>query len=156
MNILIEGPDGTGKSTLAEALSTATGRPIVRSPGPPKNKQEIIERAEAALSTDGVIFDRHPIISEWVYGAFRPTGTMLPDRYMDALLKQSNFIVWCNRSMNHTIKVHDTLDHLKMVEERHDAIAARYTVLLLGRCHYIHDCRDPITETARLIKGMMR
>lgn len=73
--IILEGPDGAGKTTLAETLtgltsltlheraSTSTGGPV----------DDIYEWAEADVLTWPVqklqVYDRHPLISEPIYGS---------------------------------------------------------------------------------------
>lgn len=70
--IILEGPDGAGKSTLAQQLSADLNVPLHHSGGPPRDRQEIIAR-QARMNKDllaGVVkvYDRAPCISDPIYG----------------------------------------------------------------------------------------
>ena len=86
---IIEGPDGAGKSTLANALAVATGAPVVHL-GPFKDVSEGLERlyAEAMLPAvlgySDVILDRS-WLSERPYGAVFRKGA---DRLGTAAVRQ--------------------------------------------------------------------
>lgn len=75
MIILLEGVDGTGKTTLAEALSSRLGFPIYKSPVSPiqgqsveqSQRDDLIALTAFTLADADVILDRfHP--SEYAYG----------------------------------------------------------------------------------------
>lgn len=72
MHILIEGFDGTGKSSLARTLELATGWPVVhQSPGPPRDALQLESRSRSAinagLALPDLISDRWPLISDYCY-----------------------------------------------------------------------------------------
>ncbi len=73
MHIVIEGFDGTGKSTLAGLLSRATGWPAYhQSPRPPRSIAEyadMYDRAMFRARQPDLISDRWPPISDHCYGA---------------------------------------------------------------------------------------
>lgn len=64
MKIIIEGPDGAGKSTLADAISRKTGFPVVHLTNVDKGKMDT--QFKIALSLDNVILDRY-ILSNMAY-----------------------------------------------------------------------------------------
>jgi len=102
--ICVEGPQRSGKSTLIEKLSKATGIPIWRRP------PEIEEFKEKTASHDlfvldelsilniidwqinSLIVDRHPAISEWVYSDLYGRKSKVPYMRMSLLPEQSIFI----------------------------------------------------------------
>ena len=73
MHIIIEGFDGTGKSTLAQLLSEATGWPTYhQSPRPPRTVEEysdMYDRAMFRARGGDLISDRWPAISNHCYDA---------------------------------------------------------------------------------------
>jgi adenylate kinase family enzyme len=67
MNIVIEGPDNSGKSTLAREIARCTGKQLISSNGKP---QDIPARIEAMpMSATDAVFDRHPCVSDLIYSA---------------------------------------------------------------------------------------
>lgn len=72
--IIIEGPDRSGKTTLANYLSNVLKIPIIHSAGPAKSQKEflqIVNQTQINFNRK-LIQDRTPIISEAIYGTFRP------------------------------------------------------------------------------------
>ena len=71
MHIIIEGFDGTGKSTLAQLLSAATGWPTYhQSPRPPRSVadySDMYDRAMFRARAGDLISDRWPAISNHCY-----------------------------------------------------------------------------------------
>lgn len=71
MHVLIEGFDGTGKSTLARVLSMATGWPAVhQSPYRPESPEEFelaCSRALASVVHPDMISDRWPAVTNYCY-----------------------------------------------------------------------------------------
>lgn len=80
MLTILEGPDGSGKTTLAEYLTEHTERPILHSPGLRHGRDEMIAWVLKRLSSpdrDDYILDRFPLISELVYGPIIRSGAEL-------------------------------------------------------------------------------
>jgi hypothetical protein len=71
VHVLIEGFDGTGKSTLARTLSMGTGWPYIhQSPYRPKSPEEFelaCSRALASTDLPNLISDRWPMVSNYCY-----------------------------------------------------------------------------------------
>lgn len=73
VRVVVEGPDGGGKSNLVERLVEATGLPILQrasdsEKGPIANIGEYIENDLMFNHDVRGIYDRHPLISELIYG----------------------------------------------------------------------------------------
>ena len=132
MNIVLEGPDGSGKSVLAQYLGSRLKRPVVASVGPPKSQEDIQQRCREALNKDGVVFDRHPVISEAIYGKHRHTR-WLTDELITQFVNQRNFIIICVPSQGgldyHRTKPHDSDQHLQMLVDHYDQISESYSRL---------------------------
>ena len=73
-NIVIEGVDGTGKTTLARMLlEEIPGVRIFHQGNRPLDRQDVLQRlamARMVARSGGLIFDRHTAISEHVYANF--------------------------------------------------------------------------------------
>lgn len=65
--IVLEGPDGVGKSTLAQRLSAQHGFRVVHSPKTPDHLDLATRYREILSSADRILFDRC-FVSELVYG----------------------------------------------------------------------------------------
>ena len=81
MHVLIEGFDGTGKSTLADLLSSATGWPVVhQSPYRPDTIEEFLAARRKAMATAScyrdLISDRWPDVTDYCYRSLRQAGDL--------------------------------------------------------------------------------
>lgn len=156
MQIIIEGPDNSGKSTLASELSARTGLPVYRSEGKPKHKGEINERIRtkyAALG-DNIILDRHPCISEPIYGTFRTTYDPVDPKLIQEFYASRPFIIYCRgRDLTgHIVKDHDTPEHVEMVETHHFNICSIYDQWALQHANMVFRIGDPVGAIARAIQ----
>lgn len=101
MIILIDGPDGSGKTTLANKISTQTGYPIVHMsyPKTAEEKQQMMQQyVNAIKGAKNIIFDRC-WYSEMVYGPIVRSGSAIsyPEMYaLEKLLaKVGAIIIYC-------------------------------------------------------------
>lgn len=86
MSIIVEGPDGGGKSTLAEQIGWSSGLPVVHGGGPPKTGEEALSRLREPLILRAV-YDRNVSVSEQVYGSLRG-GQILPESVIDGVIAE--------------------------------------------------------------------
>ncbi|AGI12317.1 thymidylate kinase [Mycobacterium phage FF47] len=111
MSIIVEGPDGAGKTTLIQELQylfpglevhprfcTSTGGPIA-------NLSEAVFKDVQARPTH-FIYDRHPVVSEYVYRtcvppAEGPSGAFLSDSMMRIRqrIARHSLMIWCLPSL---------------------------------------------------------
>ncbi len=106
MSIILEGPDGAGKTTLAADLQahfpememhprfcTSTGGPI-------ENLAEAVYR-DTRSQASHYIYDRHPVISDYVYNAAIPERRFSPDFLCSAMghvrerVATHSLTIWC-------------------------------------------------------------
>jgi ABC-type cobalamin/Fe3+-siderophores transport system ATPase subunit len=127
MNIVLEGPDGSGKTTLARIIAQHV--PLLYTPGegPPKYPGEMVERVRRLLRLDNCLFDRHPCVSQLIYDRFREDGEGLPEGLVDAFYATKPFFIYCyGRAGAHEAKQYDSPEHLAMVEQFDDNIRNAY------------------------------
>lgn len=158
MNIILEGPDNSGKSTLAAHIAHVLNWPTVHSTGPASSPAAFDERARAFLGRDQVIFDRHCIVSERIYGAVR--GQVMIDPDLEDLFRLSSKIVVYCRSTDelegHVIKPHDTQEHLSLIARQRRQILHLYDQWALSTAHIIHRKGEATGRITRFILGELR
>lgn len=105
MNIIVEGPDGSGKSTLVKRLSTQLGCPIgpracTSQGGPVKQLGYWVQEDLLSWDDKGTqVYDRYPFVSEYIYGplirgSINPTLANLSTDYFH-YYKQNTIEVVC-------------------------------------------------------------
>ena len=108
MSIIIEGCDGTGKTTLTKKLikhfpSLDMGPRFATSLDGPKDGlcRMMVDALLHDLIRSPRLYDRHSIISEYVYGSVLPNRHVHPDflgPYMQSVrerIANHSLIVWC-------------------------------------------------------------
>lgn len=101
MIFIIEGPDGSGKTTLAEKLSKQTGYPVVHR-SQPKSEEEKLHMlrgyVDAIEAGKNIIFDRC-WYSEMAYGPVMRDESVItyPEMYLleEKLAKHGAMIIYC-------------------------------------------------------------
>jgi hypothetical protein len=137
--LIIEGPDGSGKTTLAIFLHTLTRLPVHHAGGPPRDKQEFLDRVDYIKNNKGGIFDRFPPISEYVYGGLRSNPLFSDSELLDLQRSVEKWIiVYCrppllvikgNALAQSAERPHKNSNHLEMIKanilwivEQYDAV----------------------------------
>ena len=131
--IILEGPDGHGKSTLAEKLQQEFDASIWTSGSPPKDTADIVMRAKAvesyAASGERLIIDRCPAISELVYGNVVRGDVQLPHawRYIFKLVNYEVIFIYCKTTDPiHSPKMGENPKHLAKINFHEEAIIKAY------------------------------
>jgi hypothetical protein len=129
MNIILEGPDNAGKSTLAAAISAATGWPIKDKEGRPPTQLLLFEKFRKYEALDGMIIDRHPIVSQSIYGLMRKDKEV-PEEFLENFFDRGDLIIYCRCVQiglhGHTASDTDTTEHLEMIEADQQRILGTY------------------------------
>jgi hypothetical protein len=156
MRLIIEGPDNSGKSTLAEAIADYMGMPIQESEGPPRSEGEINDRVDRyERNKDTFIFVRHPIISDPIYATTRGEESPISiDRILEFYNSKPVF-VYCDpldRGLKgHKVKNHDSPGHLNRIDQHYSSILFQYRVWAARNAHFIYRIGD---DTKRLIQTL--
>ena len=139
--IVLEGPDGGGKSTLADRLTDRFGWPVVHTGGPITTKGGFLARVEEKklLSSTQVIFDRVPLISDLVYSSLQNRPSFLSQNETLSFLRiMSPVVIYCRLSsaqlmlqrMVQQEKSHKPKDHVMQVKDSYEEIVRLYDTVI--------------------------
>lgn len=129
--IVLEGPDGAGKSTLFEKL-----RPVFReyefahSGGPVRSSLDLGARMTQQHARQ--VRDRHFCISEPIYGKFFNRPNLIVDSVINNWLQHRPFVIFCfapDNALSEQKGEHDTPEHAAGVAANHPAIVSEYQML---------------------------
>lgn len=148
--IIIEGPDGAGKSYAIEHIRSAINIPLYPIQGPPKSPSDAVNMVTTALDAEGYIFDRFPLISEMIYGPIIRNTHIFDPSWLKRLNPEEDFIVYVRPSrdviLSHQLesKPHKPLEHVRKVQEKHNKIIDAYDELM-NRVPHIRFDRDGVS-----------
>ena len=161
--IIIEGPDNSGKSTLAKAI----GLPI-KHPGPkPESVRAVIDclRKQQRRRSHAIVHDRVTCISHWIYQQPAIVMCRLLDQKLQFLRTSSNVvIVYCRPPdssilnwSHHIPKGYVTAEYLDWLSTEHPKIVKRYDEFFSasGNCpnpirfDYVNDDLNDVVEYLR-------
>jgi len=159
-HIIIEGVDASGKSTLARHVQSTLGWSLQPSEGPPHYPGEMIIRVERYLSYSRVIFDRHPCVSQPIYGTMRSHHDVIPPDLLQRFYAKPTLFIYCDpleRGLtDHVINNHvDTTEHLAQVTSNYTHLLALYREWAIYHAHFVYRIGDPITRLIGAIRGAL-
>lgn len=146
MNIVVEGPDNAGKSTLIRVLHKHLGWGVVASRGPCKSQLDFVERYQQFRRSRRMIYDRHSCVSEAIYGPLCDRGyECLNPLVLRAFYADPPIFIYCRGRgfEGHKPRLGiDTPEHLAAVKARYHEI--EYWYEKWARCHadIWYDSRD--------------
>lgn len=142
--IIVEGPDGSGKTTLARQISQRLGWPLIESPGRvPADALDRLARYEAELDDAPVVSDRSRLVSELVYGlVLRQRRYALDDlpRKLGALVRSRAILILCDPGSLWTVEGAQTKEQMGGVTENLHSLIIAYRQLF----RFIREARDSI------------
>lgn len=144
--IIVEGYDGSGKTTAAEKLAERFSMTLFHAGGPPNTELDVMSclaRANSRMVRHAVQ-DRVTHISESVYGMLcRPRHSALAlSRISD--LRNARVLLYCrppdgkilDNLIGHKMKSHDEADHVSFVKAKAPQLIQVYdTVIEMARQH---------------------
>lgn len=145
MNVILEGSDGGGKSTLASTLSNALDMRVKQGSGPPRQPGEIEARLRSYLELDDVIFDRHPAISQPIYGALRDEPLSLEFLELERrFYDQPSLIIYCRSTdvSRHRVKPGENPEHIAKLTANYALLVQLYDSWALKRAHMMYRIGD--------------
>ena len=160
MEIILEGPDNAGKSTLATYLGKALDRNIVSSEGREKHPGEINERVQRYFATyRNVVFDRHPVISQSIY-FICGNKTSVNQDLVDKFYRENNLFIYCRPAddrglAGHIEKAYDDPAFLKEIADKYGQLLFAYDKWALNYANIIYRIGDPIKNIINQIEGVL-
>lgn len=154
MLIILEGPDGGGKTTLAEFLSEHLGLKHIRSEGPQKYPGEIDHRIKRYLDmdTNRLIFDRHPCVSQLAYRMVHDQD--VPDAALiNRFYEQDPLFIYCRPLPNaiHTASgAWDTAEYLAAVDANYSKLMEWYDLWAARHASIIYRIGDNMHAIAQM------
>lgn len=154
--IVIEGMDNSGKSTLAQSMADCMGLTVQESEGPPLSVQEINDRVDRYEHLEGRLFVRHPVISNAIYGKFRPEGNPItPGRAM-AFYDAKPILIYCDAGARgyegHELKPHDTERHQQLLAEKQLELLNEYRLWAAQHAHFVYRIGDDMDRLIAAVK----
>lgn len=148
--IVIEGMDNSGKSTLAREMADYMELIVQESEGPPLSDDEINERVDKYADMEGRLFVRHPVISNAIYGLFRPEGNPItPGRTM-LFYEAKPILIYCDAGdrgyEGHELKPHDTERHQKLLSENQQNLLREYRLWAARYAHFVYRIGDDMDQ----------
>lgn len=157
MNIVLEGHDNSGKSTLAAMLAKRLGREVYSSEGPEKYPGELESRVSYYMLKPDAIFDRHPCISDPIYSTARGRPSVLAPEVVRSFYNQPAIFIYCdplNKGLgSHVRKEHDSDEHMAMVESNYKSILYHYRTWAVEHSHIVYRIGDDPYTILRFIEG---
>ena len=130
--IHVEGPDGSGKSTLVPILAARLGARVIGTSDPPTSRSECYDRIKERI-VPGVVCDRSSgLVSELVYGPTLRGRTLIEESELwsiiSSLVHAVRFI-YCRPPDGRFIVKHrdgEAKEHTDAVTEKHLQLVSRY------------------------------
>lgn len=166
--VIVEGPDGAGKSTLIQNLVALGGFVSAHTGGPPRDKQDLedkLAKVAASLNAAGpdtLVLDRHPAVSDPIYS--KVTGSRsfaTPGELGEQVRALNPVFVYCRgsadsmmRNISKSPKAHKPPEHLLKVIQKHGEIVKLYDGFFAQTPHIRYDWqRDSVLELAKVLRG---
>ena len=159
-HIIIEGPDNSGKSTLAERLSRYLGLEIVKSKGREKYPGEMSNRVKRYNELQGpLIFDRHPVVSHGLYYTIE-TNTPVDLQLIEEFYCQRHLIIYCRplkgRGMEgHQLKEYDTQEYIEQITQKYEELTMYYDSWGLEKAHHLWRIGDDLDSILKSVEGVL-
>lgn len=162
MNIVLEGPDNAGKSTLATQISKVMGWPMVGSEGREKYPNEINDRIRRYFKDypDQHIFDRHPVISQSIYRMLHDK-TPVEEPLEEAFYDMKPILIYCRPAeisrglKGHIAREDDDEAYLKSVEDNYYRLVAAYDDWALKHTFMMYRIGDDPAKVINAIYGVL-
>jgi hypothetical protein len=156
MNIVVEGPDNSGKSTLVAALNDRIGFPVIAGKGPctPNTWGHRFHEFDGEKC---VIFDRHACVSEPIYSLIC-RDVQVPRELTRRFYATKSIFVYCRNVRGlegHIVNHKDTPEHLELLKFRHRLICNSYDAWAAEHAHIIYRIGDDKDRVAAMIEAAL-
>lgn len=115
--IILEGPDGAGKSTLGDQIAAHLGIEVSHDGGPSRDREHALERIHALNGYDRTLRDRSTLFSDGVYKKALGITPFVSDEEINNLVadyaKKRPLVIYCRPSMDVIFRNIGALDRVK-------------------------------------------
>jgi cytidylate kinase len=135
MRIILEGPDGSGKSSLAKQLSIDLNMKTFWSAGPPGNIYKVKNCCNQQYDMQNHIFDRVTCISEQCYNI--PISSIRKQllNYHLMRMMEDSILIYCTALVEESDDGLRNEKHDKMVKDNFEEIKLRYKNIMFNIKH---------------------
>ncbi len=162
LQIVLEGPDNAGKSTLAAFLAGRLNIPLQHSGGPSKSPGEVNERTvnfNRLSSARTMIFDRHPAVSQNIYQkALETNGELVNQNHIIEFYELKPLIIYCRNERGleeHVLSEHSSSTYFDEVKTHFGELTRRYDLWAMQHANHIYRIGDSMEDVASMIEAMM-
>ena len=155
-SVILEGPDGCGKSTLAEFLSRHLRVPVKTAGPKPKNLLHEIKniREQIYWLKKGCILDRCTTVCQAVYR--NKPESLIYNSVLDYMSTKAKIVFCITDTPKHERKEYDTDEHLEYIESNRQQIYENYMRILSRHEHTVYDWRiDNEFEVLKSVSGLI-
>lgn len=134
--IVCEGPDNSGKSTLAARIAHRFGFTVYESEGPPTETETIDDRIRRYMHRDAAsvvpcVYARHPVVSQPIYASIKGNrGDAVDAALREQFYNSEPLLIYCDpleRGLSdHKIKPHDSEEFIADLTNKHIAVRDAY------------------------------
>lgn len=141
--IIVEGPDNTGKTTLIEQLAKEFRLPMVKSYRPRTSGDIIRFHNWVKACPATVILDRHPSISDFIYGnIIRGDSPSDPD--LIQFLREGHYLVFCDPPTDTILSTYSDRPQMEGTHENIQRIISEYRSLMATiEPDFVYDFTQP-------------
>lgn len=160
MQIILEGPDNAGKSTLAKYLSEKLNIAIQHSGGPSKFPGEVNTRAfEFNQRRSQLIYDRHPCVSQNIYvEALGNGGELVTKDHIDEFYADKPLIIYCRNvrgTEGHELSEHSSGEYFQQVERNMARLCELYDQWALGHATLVYRIGDNMDDIVNSVAAIL-
>lgn len=161
MNVVVEGPDNSGKTTLVRYIAPRLGLAVRKGEGPPHSAEEWAARFEHEPK-GYALFDRHTAVSEPIYGTIL-RGVSYASEYPELLTQfyaQPRLFIYCRNDTwdlgNHVADhERDSDEHLQALALNHPAICQAYDAWALKYANIVYRIGDDMAILTAIVRAHM-
>jgi nicotinamide riboside kinase len=155
--IIIEGPDGSGKSVMAHKLGKLLARNVLKYPGPPDSVHSEDCRIKGSIKSLGepVIMDRAPFITSIVYAPIifpnlDPFVTIEMAREVCGVWRP--VIYFCNRYVDNAQKPDESDEYYRSIQDARWSIVTKYEIIMsvLADVTCVVEVKDPVKPKIKI------
>lgn len=163
-SVVVEGIDNSGKSSLITKINAKLSLPLQPGEGPPRPGEHINDRITKyrdAHQGDVWLYDRHPVVSQPIYGKINPTVQLVAGHLTSEFYASKPVLVYCDpldRGLGQHVKrtgagnEHiDTPEFLEGLTKRYDIMLSEYRLWAVRHADLVYRIGDDASELAKAI-----